>query len=324
MLNKPLISIIIPVYNSELYLNRCLDSVLCQDYANIEIILIDDGSTDNSGEICDNYAFRDSRIKVTHIPNGGASMARKKGLELGNGQYVAFVDSDDWVSPCYVSTLYRLIEEYGVNVSSCGIQRIEQDNDYRKEVAKIFNSQLLSFEKLMPRFFKYEFWGFPGKLYLKSCFDYLIFPVATLSEDYYVMAQLFNKERQMVITDAPLYYYEYHNNSLSHQQLSIRAFEEFENVKAVYDYVCINISQYRDYALSNVIETAVKLSFLKKQDKRDIYKNQFSFINNFLKKTRRQIFSNNIIPKGVKLLALGFSVNPSFSCSLYHLLKGDV
>lgn len=324
MIKKPLISIIIPVYNAELYLNRCLDSVLCQDYANIEIILVDDGSTDNSGEICDNYALRDSRIKVTHIPNGGASMARKRGLDIGKGQYVTFVDSDDWVSPYYVSTLYQMIDQYGVNVSSCGVQRIEQDNDYRKEVTKTYNSQLLSFEKLMPRFFKYEFWGFWGKIYLKCCLDKLDFPIATLSEDYYVMTQLFDKERQLAITDAPLYYYEYHESSLSHQKLSLRAFEEYENVKGVYDYVCHNMPQYKDNALSNLVETAVKLIFFIKQDTEDCYKEQFSIISKFLKNTRKEILKNNLIPKGVKLLALGMSIEPEVTIHFYHLLNGKV
>lgn len=91
----PLVSVIIPVYNAEPYLSRCLDSVVNQDYTNIEIILVDDGSTDNSGEICDHYASEDSRITVVHIPNGGASLARKKELDLSHGDYVTFVDSNE-------------------------------------------------------------------------------------------------------------------------------------------------------------------------------------------------------------------------------------
>ena len=318
-----LISIIIPVYNAEKYLRRCLNSIINQTYQNLEIILVDDGSIDGSGEICDSFAVRDSRIKVIHIPNGGASLARKKGLDLSKGKYVTFVDSDDWVSPYYVSTLFHMIDEYGVNVSACGVKKVKPEDNKDEDLASV-NTQLLSFEKLMPRFFKYEFWGFPGKVYERSCIEYLGFPKATLSEDYYVMVQLFNRERQIANTDAPLYYYEYHDNSLSHQKLSLRAFEEFENVKAVYDYVCLNMPQYKDYAFSNVIETVVKLNFLKKQDKEDYFKEQFSVINNFMKKTRIKILYNSELPKGVKLLAFGMSINPSISCSLYHLYNGKV
>lgn len=321
-MNSHLISVIIPVYNTERYLNRCIDSVLCQDYDNIEIVLVDDGSTDKSGDICDSYASKDSRIIVIHIPNGGASLARKTGIDSCKGQYVTFVDSDDWVSPYYISTLLQLIDEYGVNVSCCKVCKVKEGDANGVEDRKTFNSQLLSFDKLMPRFFKYEFWGFGGKIYLRSSFDNLDFPVATLSEDYYVMLQLFNKERQMAITGAPLYYYEYHPTSLSHTKLSARAFEEFENVKAVYDYVRQHCTEYADYAFSNMVETAVKLNFLKKQDKENSYKEQFSVINNFLKVTRKQIFTNNMVPKGVKLLALGMSFNPNMSISLYHFLGG--
>ena len=321
IMTNPLVSIIIPVFNAEKYLRRCLNSIINQIYQNFEIILVDDGSTDGSGEICDSFAVRDSRIKVIHIPNGGASLARKKGLDLSKGKYVTFVDSDDWVSPSYVSTLLQVLDEYGVNVASCGVRRVKQGYNYREEVVEK-SSHLLSFENLMPRFFKYEFWGFWGKIYLRNSLSGLDFPKATLSEDYYVMTQLFNKERQMAITDAPLYYYEYHDNSLSHQKLSMRAFEEFENVKAVYDYVCLNLPQYKDYAFSNVIETIVKLNFLKKQDKEDFFKEQFSAINYFLKKTRIRILYNMILPKGVKLLALGMSFYPSLSVSLYSFING--
>ncbi len=94
MINS-LVSVIIPVYNAEPYLSRCLDSVLNQDYTNIKIILVDDGSTDNSGEICDYYASEDSRITVVHIPNGGASLARKKGFDINHGDYVIFLDNND-------------------------------------------------------------------------------------------------------------------------------------------------------------------------------------------------------------------------------------
>lgn len=321
-MNSPLVSVIIPVYNAEQYLTRCLDSVLNQDYTNIEIILVDDGSTDNSGKICDHYASEDSRITVVHIPNGGASLARKRGLDLSHGEYVTFVDSDDWVSPYYVSTLLQLVSEYGVNVSSCGVQRVKHGEKLKDNYTEKYNSQLLSFEELMPRFFKYEFWGYPGKIYLRSCFERLDFPVATLSEDYYVMTQLFNKERQIASTDAPLYYYEFHDNSLSHQKLSKRAFEEFENVKAVYDYVCSNMSQYKKYAFSNVCETVVKLYFLKKQDTKGEYKEYFQTINKFLRQSRKDVIKNNLVPKGVKLLAFGLSISPSITFSIYYLLNG--
>lgn len=101
MMDTPTISIIIPIYNSERYLARCLDSVLNQTYQFTELILIDDGSLDKSGEICDQYALIDSRIKVYHNSNQGASASRNFGLSMANGDYVSFIDSDDWIQPTF-------------------------------------------------------------------------------------------------------------------------------------------------------------------------------------------------------------------------------
>ena len=105
-MNKPLISIIIPVYNAEKYLKKCLDSVINQTYKNLEIILVDDGSTDKSPEICDKYAEKDSRIIVLHKENGGVSSSRNAGLDIFKGEYLSFVDSDDYVEPDYIEYLY--------------------------------------------------------------------------------------------------------------------------------------------------------------------------------------------------------------------------
>lgn len=113
------ISIIIPVYNVEKYLKRCLDSVINQTYKDLEIILIDDGSTDLSSEICDNYAKADNRIKVFHSENKGVSAARNKGLELASGQWIGFIDPDDWINEDMYETLYTSAKKYKVNIAVC-------------------------------------------------------------------------------------------------------------------------------------------------------------------------------------------------------------
>ena len=118
-MNKPLISIILPVYNVSAYLEKCLDSVLSQDYENLEIILVDDGSTDESPEICDRYKEKDNRITVIHKENGGLSDARNAGSSMAHGEYITFVDSDDSIQSEYVSYLYSLIEKYHTKMSLC-------------------------------------------------------------------------------------------------------------------------------------------------------------------------------------------------------------
>lgn len=313
----PNISLIIPVYNSEQYLARCLEAVLDQDYPNLEIVLIDDGSTDSSGNICDEYSSKFDNVHVVHIPNQGASLARKIGIEVAKGEYLTFVDSDDYIASNYVSTLYHLVEKYGTKISACGVKRICENENVIEVEDKNENDKLLDFDELMPRFFKYEFWGFWGGLYHRSVFDGLIFPKATLSEDYYVKAQMFSNERQMAVTSAPLYFYEYHPNSLSHTKLSARAFEEFENVKAVYDYVQVHCPEYTDYALSNVTETSVKICLMRKNK---CFNTEFAPIYSFLRINHYEIRYLPMLNRNIRIIALGFGKYPILTTYICRLL----
>ena len=122
-----LVSIVVPVYNVEKYLERCVDSLINQTYKNIEIILVDDGATDNSGELCDKLLFKDSRIKVFHKLNGGLSDARNYGINQATGEYLLFVDSDDWVENEIVEKLYNSIEQNSADISVCGFNDLVDD-----------------------------------------------------------------------------------------------------------------------------------------------------------------------------------------------------
>lgn len=115
--NLPLISVIVPIYNVEQFLPKCIDSILVQTYKNIEILLVDDGSPDRCGEICDEYAQKDKRIRVIHKPNGGLSDARNAALDLMQGEWVTCVDSDDFITPDYLETLYGLCNKYNCKMS---------------------------------------------------------------------------------------------------------------------------------------------------------------------------------------------------------------
>jgi len=311
------VSCIIPVYNAERYLARCLESVLAQDYHELEIILIDDGSTDTSGIICDEYSSKFDNVHVVHIPNQGASLARKKGIEVAKGEYLTFVDSDDYIASNYVSTLYHLIKKYGTKISACGVKRICENENVIEGECKNEKDELLDFDELMPRFFKYEFWGFWGGLYHRSVFDGLIFPKATLSEDYYVKMQMFFQERKMVVTDAPLYFYEYHPASLSHTKLSERAFEEFENVKATFEYVKDQCPKYMDFALSNVIETSVKICLMRKNKS---FNTDFTPIYTFLRTNHNAVRHLSMLNRNTRIIALGLGKYPILTTIICRLM----
>lgn len=131
-----LISIIVPVYNFESCIRKCVDSILCQTYSNIELILVDDGSRDQSGAICDEYQRYDSRVKVLHKENGGTSEARNYGLDMAEGRYIGFVDGDDFIDPDFYQVLYDSITEYKTDISMVSYRQLKQ-NQYQRQIPAI-------------------------------------------------------------------------------------------------------------------------------------------------------------------------------------------
>ena len=130
------ISVIIPVYNTEEYLAQCLDSVIGQSYSNIEVILVDDGSSDTSGRICDDYSWKDSRVRVVHQKNGGVSRARNAGIDLANGEFISFIDADDTIRSNHFHALYSLLEQSNSDISICGVNYTQNPN---RELASMMN-----------------------------------------------------------------------------------------------------------------------------------------------------------------------------------------
>ena len=142
-MEKKLISVIVPVYNVEAYLERCVDSILKQTYKELEIILVDDGATDSSGELCDQLAKKDDRIIVIHKKNGGLSDARNAGIDASRGEYLSFIDSDDFIHPMFMEVLLQLCETTQCNIRKCGMQEVEGDTFVAKEKKRIPTSYIL-------------------------------------------------------------------------------------------------------------------------------------------------------------------------------------
>lgn len=207
---KPLISVIIPVYNVEKFLKRCVDSVLNQTYENIEIILVDDGSEDMSPAICDEYATADARIRVVHKDNGGSSTARNEALRIMNGEFVCFVDSDDFVSCDYIMHMYNLLLKYNCDIVQTNfIEVFDSDMilDERKEKIEIFDkySCLTGF--------KYKV-SACGKLYKRSVIEGIFFPEGTINEDDATYYRFAYKCDKICVSDKILYYYFQTQNSV--------------------------------------------------------------------------------------------------------------
>ena len=186
---KSLVSIIVPVYKVEQYLSKCVDSLLSQSYGDIEIILVDDGSSDFCGVMCDGFAERDGRIKVIHKKNGGLSDARNAGLAIASGDFITYVDSDDYVSEKYIEKLLQAFENDQVDISVCGIRAFCLDDQGNEQLFPVRQengtNQLFDADRaleimLRQSMFDTEAWA---KMYRASLMDGFLFPVGLYNED---------------------------------------------------------------------------------------------------------------------------------------------
>lgn len=215
-----LISIIVPVYNVEQYLDACMESILGQSYSNIEVILVDDGATDNSGKLCDYYAETDERVKVIHKENGGLSDARNKGISQAMGEYIMFIDSDDVVSSGFVEYLYKLLKDSLADIAICDPVHCCPGKEIIFEPEKIeksFEPEEAIVEMLYQKSFLVAAWG---KLFRKEYFNDILFPYGMLFEDSAVMYKIFDKATKIVYGNAKLYGYMHREGSITTKTFS--------------------------------------------------------------------------------------------------------
>lgn len=214
--SKPLVSIIIPIYKVEPFLKCCLDSVINQTYSHLEIILVDDGSPDNCPKICDEYAVRDSRIIVIHKENGGLSDARNAGLDICKGDFISFVDSDDWVDKEYIETLLNIAIQEQAELAIGRFREVHRDHPKNTiqpfKSFEIFNSSDLLFH-LCKSDIK-EMMAAWGKLYSRKCFDKIRFPKGQLYEDACTNYKIYDNIGKACYVKKYLYFYRIREDSI--------------------------------------------------------------------------------------------------------------
>lgn len=221
MTEQPLLTIIIPVYNVEKYVKKCLTSVINQTYKNLEIIVVDDGSTDNSGKICDEIASLDNRIQVIHKKNGGLSDARNKGLDIARGDYIGFVDSDDFIDNNMYEELLTACKKYNAEISICG--RICEKENLKEHYTlfttqeKIMSSEDAIKDLLLQIDCDSAAWD---KLYSAKLFNKIRYPFGVLHEDLNITSRLFALANKIVHTGKPLYHYLIRNGSICNEAFS--------------------------------------------------------------------------------------------------------
>lgn len=219
---NPLISIIVPIYKVEDYLEKCIESILAQSITNFELILIDDGSPDECGKICDSYASKDNRIKVVHKQNEGLSAARNSGLDIAEGDYIGFVDSDDWIHKKMYETLLTLLIDNNADIAQCEFIRTFDeeeavDNNQKNTIETFNNNESLKNIYNKKAISTVVSWN---KLYKKDLFEYIRFPKGKIHEDEFTTHKLLYKSKKLVYTNKVLYFYRQTPNSIMNSKFN--------------------------------------------------------------------------------------------------------
>lgn len=216
VINSPLISIIVPIYNVKPYLSRCLESICAQTYRHLDIVVVDDGSTDGGSAVCDSFARRDARVRVLHFENSGVSAARNRGLAAARGELIGWVDGDDWLEPCFVERLYTVLATHNADIACCSyfdekdgqtIARCENGTIYT------WNANESMAELLRDTLQRNYFWN---KLFRRNVLEGIICPTGRCYEDISTMYLCVAKARRVIFIGEPLYHYVHHDGSIVH------------------------------------------------------------------------------------------------------------
>ena len=316
------ISVIIPIYNAEKSLCRCIDSVIAQTYTNLEIIMVDDGSPDRCGEICDEYAKRDNRIKVIHKENGGLSDARNSGIEAATGEYIGFVDSDDYIRKDMYEKLYDAILTEKADISICGYKRINESGDILR-TNHLSNSVYMGTDVLNNHLMNHwECWVVSwNKLYNIKLFKSIRFPKGKLHEDSFIVHKLFYQSKRIVCIEDECYYYILHSNSIQGRKYN---YQRLDDVEACYD----RMEFYIDNRLSlkmliNIFYFSVRLlnkSYLSDSKKNPEFEQCYKRLNRQYRRIFKKLVKCNIGIKS-KLVMICHYISPYLTCKIGSIIK---
>lgn len=232
IMREMFVSIIVPVYNVEQYLKECIESILAQTWKNFEVILVDDGSTDSSGKICDEYSQKKEFISVIHKKNGGLSSARNAGIDVAQGDYLAFIDSDDVVHPRYLSELVAIVKKEKADLAACNFcvgslcrwknfSEVKYDIRCNEDVLKKMNDNDVVVTVAWNKLYHAKFFREYG----------LRYPVGKIHEDMFITPQILYYTKKMVITNEQLYFYRQRENSIMNSSFSIKQLDALDAIE---------------------------------------------------------------------------------------------
>lgn len=310
---KKLLSIIVPVYNVEKYIDKCIQSVLYQTYSNWELILINDGSPDNSPKICENYAEQDYRIKVIHKENGGVASARNMGIEIATGDYITFLDSDDYLHPEFINHLLNLAISNNADIVQCGfLKGIDKEFPILDSKEKI--NSVDNYDIFLKGFAKIIVWG---KIYKKYVIEGLPIPENKLFEDDFITWRWYFNAKKIIVTTRLLYYYTDNNESTMSNYIKkprldfMDAYNERINF-----FKRINEKSMEDYSRIHFCK-ALLLTYNNNKLTKD---QKILIINNFMKNWM-QIKDSKVLKTSLKLLFNIFVLFPSQTTRIVNRIR---
>jgi len=304
-MDNPLISVIVPVYKVEPYLRKCVDSIIAQTYTNLEIILVDDGSPDNCGKICDEYAERDERVRVVHKENGGLSDARNAALNIMKGEYVVFVDSDDWILPDYVKDMYENLVKYESDISLSGTIYVYENN--KKDMILAINDAdgLYTQREAVENLF-YQKGIYPSaysKLYKVELFKNIRYPKGKWNEDSATTYKIFCMCERISFSRASNYCYLQRAGSIENSGFSPKKIDAIDIVDEMLVWIGENKPEYENAAICRFVGMNLRIyrELIKSKGNFPAEKNR---IECNLKKYRAQVVFNEKVKLKVRLACL--------------------
>lgn len=299
---KPLVSVIVPCYKVEQYLPNCIESIINQSYENWELILVDDGSPDKCGDICDEYAKQDNRISVIHKENGGLSSARNAGMKIMEGDFVTFLDSDDYLHMDTLKILVGYAEKYESQLVQCDFVR---GNEIKfpiwkgdEKITEYDNHTI--FTKFAAKIIMC------GKLYKRDLFDGIIMPEGIINEDDWTTWKLYYRASKIIVTNRPLYYYTVNPNSI----MSMVKKKPDTTYYGAYDERIQFFVENEEKDLETVSRLQFCKSFLLSYSNKQLTKKQRKEIRTRFEDNWQILKTSNVVPPILKILFFGFTVYP--------------
>jgi len=319
-MTEPLISVIIPVYNVEEYLEKCINSVIAQTYRNIEIIMVDDGSTDKSGTMCALLAEKDSRIVVIHKANGGLSSARNAGLNIAKGDYIGFVDSDDWIEPDMYECLISNMLKENADISICGI--------YYNRESKTKTDRDITGYRVFSRYeavncviqrnsiIKAYVWS---KLYSKHIFSKLRFPEGKTYEDLFTILPVIDAAEKIVVTMQPKYHYIKRPGSITTSEFSSSSWDWVESRRAFHEYLLDKYPELAKHAEYLCLVSYYRVLDKMLLSKTEVDRQEKKALVDFLRENTAKVLKNPQMTKKRKIAAIALYGSEHAYLLLLHL-----